>query len=499
MSTPSAEKLRQFFARGSRGLKEFLDTIVVPASPRPVRFSACAEPWQVEKLLPKIPAIEYLAGRGYEYTGPLRFMDILARGHNKSSEEAWLACYLVAFSERVIDGRVLAADRDQGRLVVRAAETLLRLNPWIPARVQKDAIIGPSGSVEVLPFDASSSMGLRCNFYIADEIVHWKRQQEWTALVTGLRKVTPTVFCVLSNAGLLGSWQHEAFEEAKVDPEWAVFHREGQLAGWLSAEGIARDRKMIPPSEAKRLYDNVWIDPSEEHDYLRRSEVESCAALGSSLIYRLRRQAGVTNYVAGIDYGPRRDRTAMCVLHQREDRVVVVDRLDVWQGTPDEPVAVSRVEEWVKDVRAAFNPAVFVLDPYQMEGTIQWMKKQGMPVEAWSPRAGAGNFLLAQTLRALVAEGRLTWYPGAGDLSATDKRTGREYTDTLAEELVGLRVRRMPYGYRFDHDNQRHDDRATAITMAAVRSLDLPAHVRAEVPAGPIRRGSPAAPRPEDE
>lgn len=475
-----AEHLALTAAISKKSFAYFLQNLIINASPEPKRFGDCADDWQREQTAPMIPAVDTLAGlSALPYTGPWNFMQVLARGHNKSSHEAAIAAFLLVASKRIIHGYILAADRDQGRLILQAMEDLIRLNPWLGTllKVTKNIISGPAGFVEVLPCDASSAMGLRGNFYICDEFVHWKRQKEWTAIVTGLIKVQPTLFVAISNAGLKESWQHDAFLTARADPEhWCLFYREGTLATWQDPAQIARDRLLIPPSEARRLFDNVWIDPSEEHDYLRRSEVNACAALGQhlGLIYRPRRQFGVSNYAAGLDYAPRRDRTALVVLHADAERVVRIDKLDVWQGAKEKPVQIADVEQWIKDVRQAFNPVTWVIDPYQMESTIQWMQRQGMPVEPFAARAGAANFEMAQHLRALVADERLAWYPGAGDLKVVDKRTGVESTETLMDELVALRTKKMPYGYRFDHENQKHDDRAVAIAMAALRAVDYP-------------------------
>lgn len=461
-------------------LPAYLDQIVIPSSPEPKRYRDVADGWQNELLGPQIPAIEHLAGLRPDYAGPMRFMNILARGHNKSSLEAWIVAWLLIASRRTIHGYVLASDSDQGQLILQALDDFLKLNDWLAEQISvcKTTVKGPAGDVTVLPRDARSAMGLRGNFYIADEFVHWERQKEWTSLVTGLRKVTPCVFVALSNAGLLGSWQHEAFEEAKREDEWVVFHRHGTLASWLDAGGLARDRRLVPPSEAERLFDNHWIDPAAEHDYLRRGELRACADLGKDLIYRLRREYGVDNYVASIDYGARRDRTAMCVMHQDKDRRLIIDRLDVWQGKPGSPdlrVQVDDVEKWVDDVQKSFAPVCWTIDPHQMESTIQKMHRRGLPVEEFKSRGGAGNFEMAQHLRAIVVDQILTWYPHAGDLMVVDKRTGITIRDTLEDELASLRVKKMPYGYRFDHENQKHDDRAVAIGMAALAAVKHPA------------------------
>lgn len=446
-----------------RSLSYFLDVITIPSTPYPKRFGECIDPWQRDMLAPMIPAVDSLAGL-CEHNGPWRFMHILARGHNKSSLEAWIAAFLLYASKRIIHGYVLAADRDQGRLILQAVDDLLRLNPWIDLTVQRNRIVGPGGTVDVLSCDAASSMGLRGNFYIADEFTHWRRQDEWTAIVTGLRKVHPTLFAAISNAGVIGSWQHQAYVEACENPEWSVFHRRGILASWLDHAGIERDRRLIPPSEAKRLYDNEWVDPSEDYDYIRRSEVALCER--DDLHYRLRREPNVDNYVAAIDYGPRKDRTALCVGHCDANNCVIVDRLDVWCGRdyPDGIVPIVRVERWIDEIVRSFNPRVIIIDPYQMEGTLQWAKSLGYPVEPFRSRGGAGNYEMAQHLRALILTQRLFWPRNIGLVDG----------ETLADEIVALRVKPTSYGYRFDHENNKHDDRAVAVSMMALAAVTLP-------------------------
>jgi hypothetical protein len=328
---------------------------------------------------------------------------------------------------------------------------------------------GPGGFVEVLSCDVGSMFGLQGNFYVCDEIVHWASDKPWTALFSGTGKMSPCVTVVMSNAGLLDSWQHKLFTEYSHDPDWFIFYREGFLASWMNRAKIGSLKKGLPPSEADRLFGNRWIDAAEEHDYLRRPEVEGCESIGRALnlIYRLRPGLPNTNnYVAGIDYGPKKDRTALAVVHQNTDGVVVLDRLDVWSRSSGRDVQVHDVEDWIKEVNQTFRPRTFVLDEYQMLSTIQWMERSGIPAERFAFRAGHGNHALAMGLRMLVADRRLAWYPGAGQVAPGDD---------LTSELIGLRVKRMPYGFRFDHDNQKHDDRAFAVGIAATRALEHPA------------------------
>jgi hypothetical protein len=327
----------------------------------------------------------------------------------------------------------------------------------------------------VIPADVGSAYGLRGNLYICDEITNWpdRGQQMWTAVITGREKIPGTLLCVLSNAGLLDSWQHQVRMTKDNDPDWVIFERQGQLASWMNRERVDKLKEVIPPSEAARLYDNEWIDPATEHDYLRRPEIKACVeeARKQGLLIRLRREVDVGNYVAAIDYGPKRDRTALCVVHLDDQRRCIVDRLDVWQGSPERPVSIEKVEAWVKDIHGTFRPVLWVIDPYNLEGTLQWMDRQHYPVERFASRGGAGNFQLAQHLRSIIVNKQLLWYPSAGELMVT--KYGKTMVETFEDELAALRVKKMPYGYRFDHEQQKHDDRAVCVGMAAMRAFDF--------------------------
>jgi hypothetical protein len=464
------------FRRAKEGLRYYLQSVVINAQPNPRRFGDCAEPWQRELIGPKVGAFEYLAGLRDSYDGPMSFFDVLARGHDKSSLEGRFATWLLLASRRTIHGYIVAADRDQGRLILQAIEDELRLNPWVASRVKvmKDTVTGPAGDVTVLPADAASAYGLRGNFYVCDEVTHWKNQKMWTAIMSGRQKVNPSVLCVLSNAGLEGSWQHEVFRTVQARARWATFYRKGFLAGWVDHAELKNMMELLPPSEADRLYGNLWIDPAAEHNYLRKAEVDACET--PLLKYRPVRQAGVDNYIATLDYGPKRDRSVGCVMHMNRGRVAEIDRMDVWQGrqfdTKEVPVQV--IEDWIDTVQRNFNPRLWVADPYQMLGTIQKMEARGLRVERYAARGGAGNFEMAQALRSEVVAGRLAWYPGCGTIEAVDRVTGQVVEETLNTELRKLVVKKMPYGYRFDHERQMHDDRAVAIAMGLVRIADFP-------------------------
>jgi hypothetical protein len=138
--------------------------------------------------------------------------------------------------------------------------------------------------------------------------------------------------------------------------------------------------------------------------------------------------------------------------------------MEVWQGRPDQPVLLAAVRAWIEQMRVAFHPCRLVLDPYQMEDIAQHYE-QRMPVERFEARGGKSNYELAACLRSLIVNQQIAWYPGCGDLPLDGR------LDTLVDELCGLVLKQMQYGYRIDHELTKHDDRAVCIGMLALTCL----------------------------
>lgn len=480
-----ADRLLAHYSRES--LRYYLQHVMIASEPEAGPFGQIAEKWQRDLLRAKIPAIEFVAGLNPSYfdvynpdaetNKPLSFMTILPRGHDKSSLEGRLTSWLLIASKKYVPAYIVASDRDQGRLILQAMEHEARLNPWLYKQLTftKDRVDGPTGFVEVLPADAGSAYGLRGRFYIFDEWTHWKNEAMSTAVLSGSEKVPGTVVVILSNAGLLGSWQHNQRLVAETDRDWVLFDKPGQLASWMSAARVAKKARLLPPMEARRVYGNKWIDPASESGYLLPPEIDGCVALSNALglMMRMRREPGVSNYVAACDYGARKDRTVCVVVHMAKDGTVVVDRMDVFQGSPAAPVHPGVVATWCAEVNAAFGPRVFVIDPHELEGTIMDLERSGYRVKRFTGRGGQDNMEMAVHLRSLIVNQKLLWYPRAGWQKVVNKVTNREEEQDFTSELRGLVVVKKQYGWRFDHESNAHDDKAVAVGMAALAAVEF--------------------------
>jgi hypothetical protein len=472
------------------GLAFFLDACVIPVSPDPRPFGMVADQWQRELVSAKIPAVNNLAGFPDQDATHTHFLSILARGHDKTGLQGRIAAFLLCYSRRPVNGYIVAADKDQGRILVEAMQQEAQMNPWYGDKLEfsKYEVVGPAGKFEVVPADAGSAYGFRGNVYILDELTHWKEgvgEKIYGTIMSGTEKVPGSLVICITNAWVKGSWQEKLLiRPAFADPkEWRVFYREGSIASWMTPERIEKARQLLPAMVAKRVLGNLPIDPVEEAGYLDPVDVDAC--LDPAWVPHAAAQPGY-NYVLTGDYGPTKDRTALGVLHMEPDQRLGVDELAVWQGknSPTGRVSIEKVEEWLLDRYKKFKPRAIVLDPYQMLGTIERLLKKGLPVVEFNTRGGAGNMDLAMTLRSFVMTRRLRVTPTQGFIPGAED-------DTLAKEFKALVTKVMPYGWRLDHTARMHDDRAVAIGMGATEAVKFP-YVGPMKPGGEIVKTKPA-------
>lgn len=447
----------------------YLQNVVIDSRPEARPFRLVAREWQWERARKIMPALEALAGFRSDYSGPVSFCEILPRGHDKTTGLARCMNWLLGYSKRKLRLIGAAGDRDQAALITQSMLDEVQWNPWLKGKLKfnRNKVFGPGGWAEIISADAPSSYGLKADLYLLDEWTHWKDDKFWTSLLSGRAKIPNALFLILSNAGLKNTWQWEAVQVMQASPMWDYWEAPGQLDTWMSAEQIAEDRKLLPPAEARRLYDNVWIDPAEASGYLTREEIQSCADLGRQLglTWTFHGRSGI-RYWLSVDYGPKRDRTTCGVYHQEPSGFLVVDQMLVLQGSPESPVKIDTIRDWLESVRKNFQDCSLVVDPYQLEDLCQEYE-QRMPVKRFEARGGKSNYEMAAKLRSIIVNKQIAWYAGMGSITLPNGRA-----DTLEDELVSLVLRPMTYGYRFDHELTKHDDRAVNMGMAVVQMLE---------------------------
>lgn len=452
------------------GLSGYLNRVVIDSRPEPRRFGEVAEPWQWDRVNAILPAVEHVAGFRRDYSGPLNFYFGYAKGHDKTSFIARLFNWLLGYSRRRLKVYAAAADADQARLIRDAMASERLLNPWLKRRVQimLKAAWGSGGQLEILAADAASAQGKLPDVIVLDEVTHWHSKDFFDALYSARNKRPECVTVVTTNAGIKGSWQWELREAARQSSNWLYFEQpeRQQLASWMNADRIAEDRKLLTPTEADRLLDNRWIDPGEESGFCLLDEALACRGGVGEGSKRSR-------YFAAVDYGPRRDRTALALLRRDGDGdPLALADLQCWHR-PGGEVQIEEVERWIEAVHATRPQTVFVFDEYQMLSTIQKYEKQGYRIERFAPRGGAANYELAANLRSLIASRRIRWGEFTGP-TLPHTTSPLPAADSFESELSQLLLRVTPSGYRFDHRSGKHDDRAVAVGMAALFAVSAP-------------------------
>lgn len=302
--------------------------------------------------------------------------------------------------------------------------------------------------------------GLRPYFLVLDEVAQWpetRRAREiFDAATTASIKVDGRMV-LLTTAGRPSHWSYEVRNQALADPLWHVHEIHGP-APWLSPERLASERARRPPSVYARLFDNLW---TEDEDRLSAiADVAACVRDGGAL----EPERGVT-YFIGVDLATTSDLAAAVVLHCEPAsasgsklRRVVVDRVLTWKGTRTTPVPLTEVEKRLVETGRTYNNARFVIDPWQGVGLAERLKKAGFRVNQFAFTASSVG-LLATTVVDLLQH-QLLSLPNDPE---------------LIRELERVRlVERTPGIVRMDHDRGDHDDRATALALAALEAVQTP-------------------------
>jgi hypothetical protein len=455
------EKLRR---EASQSLRAYLDNVLIDSVPEPKLYGQIREPWQKQRDDWLVPALEFAAGVNPDYKGPTNFLFTYSKGHHKSGLISSVLSWMTGFSKRPLRMYAGAKDAEQAGLIRNFMQREAALNKWMEPvlKFTRDCVEGVrSGStLEIMASDAGGSQGLLSDLILCDELTRWDDYEFFESLYSGVHKrAGHCVFIVLSNAGILGSWQDKVRQLAKEEHggRWFVYEQPEctTLASWLRKEEIAQDRKLLSPAEAARLYDNRWIDPTEDRGAFSPDDIDACVG-------EPRQPPSGADVFFGVDYGGVRDRTALAVMWF-DGQVLHVTDVACWQGNHNNEVKVSDIDAWLDQKFAVYPNATAVFDRHQMLATIQRLELEGRKVVRFDYAGGRQNHALLENLRTLLQNRRIRY-------SATVGSHPYDGT-TLVSELKSVLKKKMAYGFRIDHENGLNDDRVIAVGMAALEAV----------------------------
>ncbi|MFN0199339.1 MAG: terminase large subunit domain-containing protein [Planctomycetaceae bacterium] len=424
-----------------------------------VPWAAQIQPWQEQDFQNLDNAWRKLAGHAVTSRYDRAYLE-RPRGHSKTTDMAVQLAWILLFARTPRSGLAVAADREQSALIRHAIERIARLNPALCDSLvfHNHAVINPRNHsrLDIISSDVNSSWGRLPDFVICDELCHWDQRELWFSLFSSAAKQPHCLLAVLTNAGVGRDWQWDVRELARTCNNWYFSSLDGSHAPWISAAWLDEQRRLLPTPLFNRLWLNEW--QHSDGEFVTLDEADAC--IDPALSIREEGTPGV-RYVAAIDYAEKHDDTVGVVVHREGDRVVV-DRLDMISPSPLRPVPIAWVEEWIEQTAVRFPSVEFVVDEYQLLGTIQ--KLSGVyPLVRFPFASGKGNHVLALALRRLIVNRELNWYLGCG------QRPGIGERDDLATELASLKLVQSPSGRcRFDHrrDGVHHDDRSFAVGAA---------------------------------
>ncbi len=404
------------------------------------------------------------------------------RGHSKTSDMAIQIAWILLAARTPVNGVAAAADREQAELLLRAIKNLKHVNPTLCGELSfvNGAVRNSrTGSrLDLISSDVGSSYGILPDFVICDELSHWPGPDLWYSLLSSAAKKPSCVLAVLTNAGVGRGWAWDVRENASRSRDWYFSSLDRPLAPWITEQSLAEQKAMLPPAVYERLWLNRW--QHSDGEFVSLAEAEAC--IDPQLQRVAVGQPGV-QYIASIDYAEKHDFTVGVICHHDGERIVV-DRMDVVRPSPLRPTPTAWVEQWIEQAATRFPSIRFVLDEYQLLSVYQKYESQ-LPMKRFQFLGGQGNHGLAITLRQMILQKKLVWYPSCGSYSpepdalwsADDIAPSSAERDDLTTELSSLLLRQSNSGrVRIDHksDGIHHDDRSFALGAACLELVERP-------------------------
>jgi hypothetical protein len=380
-----------------------------------------------------------------------------ARGASKTGDQAGVVLALLLTTDSRNNIYWVACDEDQGGLCIDSIRGYVDRTPglrelltvgqsWVEAKAT-------GARLDVLAADAASSWGLRPWAVFCDELTAWPEtrgpQALWDSVSSAVAKRPDAKLVVLCTAGDPAHWSRKVIDHSYASPMWRVHEVEGP-SPWMAADRIEEQRARLLPSTFARLFMNEWV--ASEDRLATPEELRECVTLDGPL-----EPVAGRRYLIGLDIGLKKDRTVAAVAH-REDRRVVLDRMEVWQGSRLRPVKLETIEEWLIEASGRYNHARIVADPWQSVGTLQRLKAKGVSADEFSFTAQSVGRLASSLFNAI-----------------RDRAIALPPDEELLDELAHVRLRESSPGvWRMDHDSGRHDDRAIALGLVAMTLLQAP-------------------------
>ena len=467
------------FAKYASDPAAFRNDLLIDVDGVARKFGTVMDPWQKVDFASLDPALKRCAGRSKAKARMRAYLE-RGRGHSKTHDLAVTCIWALTFATRPLKGFGFAVDKDQAALLKDSMQTIIRLNPWLATilDVQRNQVIniaeghpGQDGTLTIQASDVGSSYGILPDLVIADELVHWQGDGGlWNSLISSAAKRSGCLMVVISNAGFTDSWQWNVREAARTDKAWIFSRQDGPVAGWITAERLAEQRRMLPQTAYLRLWENCWS--SGLGDALPEADV--LGAFDPKLEPMTGREKGWL-FVAGVDLGLTRDCSAVVVLAVPEGGKAGRIRLahhKLWRPTLGKKINLIEVERYILDLDKRFGLEFCAFDPWQAESMAQRLE-----IDSGHRRRNQKRVYNHKPwMREIPPTGpNLREQASLTIESFSDRRLQLYDCEPLRRDLLKLRVVEKSYGYRLEspRDQAGHGDCFSAFALALLIAHEL--------------------------
>ncbi|MFQ5834296.1 MAG: terminase large subunit domain-containing protein [bacterium] len=251
----------------------------------------------------------------------------------------------------------------------------------------------------------------------------------------------------------------KSYECTIDDPQ---FWKDANPASWVTLEKLMHQKERLHDNQFKRMHLNMWASSDSSTKMQQFVTEEQVMAVTNPDLAPTEIGGDSDFYVCGVDLGLVHDNTAVAVMHTKGSKLIL-DRLDVFSGTKENPVDIVKLENYLKELRVRYG-CVFVIDPWQMAQTLQkFVTLYGSDVvnEVSFRKVNAE---LTELLCRVIKTKEIEFYPRAG-LHYDQK--GNEFT--LQQELADLYVKWTNGTIRFDHEYNKKSDMAVAVAICVLK------------------------------
>jgi hypothetical protein len=326
-------------------------------------------------------------------------------------------------------------------------------------KVLKDAILIPTTESRwtITSREHTSSRGEHPDCVLYDE-GGWSLDDElFASLLAAQASCADPLFVMVSTVGKRRSgplWKIKELAEAG-DPSVYWHHHSTNRSPLVTAEFLARQRRILLPQQYAREHQNQWVDGADA--ITTASDVDWAMNQGWG---ETAAQEGDATYEGFVDLGLVHDATVLALGH-REGELILIDRIETLEGDRERPVSLAAVEERLLDWHARFDVRRIRIESWQGVASAQRLAALGLPAEIQTPTTKTNSEEWPQLIQALAGH-RLILPEHA----------------RLREELLNLTYEITATGVKVVDRGSVHQDHATAV-RGTVAGLLRPAPVRA--------------------